>query len=78
VAMRSDRPNDVAMFSETRRLPFKVAVDATGEVGQAWRAAQNAPTIYLLNQRGEIVRRFAGEVDFDEVQRVVEKLLTPA
>jgi peroxiredoxin len=78
VAMRSDRPNDVAMFSETRQLPFKVAIDASGEVGQAWSAAQGAPTMYLLNRRGEIVRRFSGEVDFDEVRRLVEKLLTPA
>ena len=78
VAMHSDRPNDVAMFSETRRLPFKVAVDATGEIGKAWSAAQGAPTVYVLNRRGEIVRRFAGEIDFDEVQRLVEKLLTSA
>lgn len=75
VALRSDRPTDVAMYSETRHLPFKVAIDTTGELGKAWGNVQGAPTMYLLNRRGEIVKRFAGEVDFDEVQRLVEQLL---
>jgi thiol-disulfide isomerase/thioredoxin len=75
VAMRSDRPTDVAMYAETRRLPFKVAIDASGELGKAWGGVQGAPTMYLLNRRGEVVKRFTGEVDFDAVQRLVEKLL---
>jgi thiol-disulfide isomerase/thioredoxin len=78
VAMRSDRPADVALYSESRRLPFKVAIDSTGEVGTAWNAAPGASTMVLLNRRGEVVRRFAGDFDFDEVQRLVEKLLSPA
>ena len=76
VALRSDRPTDVATYAETRRLPFKIAIDASGELAQAWGGVAGAPTMVVLNRRGEIVKRFAGEFDFDELQRLVEQLVS--
>eukprot|EP01041_Mallomonas_annulata_P040873 gene40873-64847_t len=36
VAMSYDPPSYVVNFAETRKLPFKVAIDNTGSVAQAW------------------------------------------
>jgi peroxiredoxin len=76
VAMSYDPPNYVLNFVETRKLPFKVALDPTGEVAKAWNNTQVTPTSYLVNKRGEIVKRYVGEPDHKEFQATIEKLLT--
>jgi glutathione peroxidase-family protein len=36
------------------------------------------PTTYLVNKRGEIVKRYVGEPDFAELHRLIEELLAQA
>lgn len=78
VAMEYDPPNYVAHFAQTRKLPFDVALDNTGAVARAWGDVKLTPTSYLVNKRGEIVKRYVGEPDFDELHRLIEKLLKEA
>ena len=75
VAMRYDPPSHVVHYAETRKLPFKVAIDNTGALAKAWGEVQLTPTSYLVNKKGEIVERYVGEPDFAELHRLVEKLL---
>ena len=75
VAMSYDPPSYVVNFAETRKLPFKVAIDNTGAVAKAWGDVQLTPTTYLVNKRGEIVKRYVGEPDFSELHALIEKLL---
>ncbi|MBC7434804.1 MAG: TlpA family protein disulfide reductase [Bdellovibrionales bacterium] len=75
VAMSYDPPSYVVNYAETRKLPFKVAIDNTGAVAKAWGDVQLTPTTYLVNKRGEIVKRFVGEPDFAELHLLIEKLL---
>lgn len=75
VAMQYDPPSYVVNFTETRRLPFKVAIDNTGAVAQAWGDVQLTPTSYLVNKRGEIVKKYVGEPDFAALHQLIEKLL---
>ncbi len=75
VAMSYDPPSYVVNFTETRRLPFKVAIDNTGAVAKAWGDVQLTPTTYLVNKRGEIVKRYVGEPDFAALHQLIEKLL---
>jgi len=75
VAMSYDPPAYVVNYAETRKLPFKVAIDNTGAVARAWGEVKLTPTTYLLNKRGEIVKRYVGEPDFTELHRLVEQLL---
>lgn len=75
VAMRYDPPAYVVNFAQTRALPFKVAIDNTGAVAQAWGQVQITPTSYLVNKQGQIVKRYVGEPDFDELARLIERLL---
>jgi peroxiredoxin len=78
VAMSYDPPSYVVNFSETRQLPFKVAIDNTGAVAQAWGDVRLTPTTYVVNQQGKIVKRYVGEPDFAELHRLIETLLTQA
>ena len=78
VAMSYDPPSYVVNYSETRKLPFKVAIDNTGMVAKAWGDVQLTPTTYIVNKHGEIVKRYVGEPDFEELHRLIEKLLAEA
>lgn len=75
VAMSYDPPAYVANYAQTRKLPFKVAIDNTGAVAKAWGEVQLTPTTYIVNKRGEIVKRYVGEPDFGELHQLIEKLL---
>ncbi len=78
VAMSYDPPAYVVNYAETRKLPFKVAIDNTGAVAKAWGDVQLTPTTFLVNKRGEIVKRFVGEPDFADLHLLIEKLLKEA
>ena len=75
VAMSYDPPSYVVNFSQTRNLPFNVAIDNTGTVAKAWGDVQLTPTTYLVNKRGQIVKRYVGEPDFKELHQLIESLL---
>ena len=78
VAMSYDPPAFVSKFAETRRLPFGVAIDNTGSVAQAFGPVQMTPTTFLINKRGEIVKRYVGEPDFAALHGLIEQLLAEA
>lgn len=75
VAMSYDPPAWVLNFAKTRQLPFKVALDNTGEIAKAWGDVKLTPTTYLVDRQGRIVKRFVGEPDFTALHRLIEELL---
>ena len=75
VAMSYDPPAFVVNFAETRKLPFKVAIDNTGAVARAWGDVKLTPTTYLVNKKGEIVKRYVGTPDFAAMQALIGQLL---
>lgn len=75
VAMSYDPPSYVVNYAQTRKLPFKVAIDNTGAVAKAWGDVQLTPTTYVVNKRGEIVKQYVGEPDFAALHQLIEKLL---
>lgn len=75
VAMAYDPPSYVVNYAETRKLPFKVAIDNTGAIAKAWGEVQLTPTTYLLDKKGVIVKRYVGEPNFAELHALIEKLL---
>jgi peroxiredoxin len=75
VAMSYDPPAYVVNYAETRKLPFKVAIDNTGAVAKAWGEVRLTPTTYIVNKQGQIVKRYVGEPDFAELHTLIEKLL---
>jgi len=75
VAMSYDPPSYVVNFAQTRKLPFPVAIDNTGAVAKAWGDVKLTPTTFVVNKRGEIVKRYVGEPDFAELHKLIERLL---
>ena len=75
VAMSYDPPAFVVNFAETRKLSFKVAIDNTGAVARAWGDVKLTPTTYLVNKKGEIVKRYVGTPDFAAMQALIGQLL---
>jgi len=78
VAMSYDAPAYVANFAESRKLPFKVAIDNTGAIATAFGQVQMTPTTFLINKRGEIVKRYVGEPDFAALHALIEQLMAEA
>jgi peroxiredoxin len=75
VAMSYDPPSYVVSFAQSRQLPFKVAIDNTGEVAHAWGDIKITPTTFIVNKNGQIVKRYIGEPDFDALHQLLDKLL---
>ncbi|RCX06879.1 TlpA family protein disulfide reductase [Extensimonas vulgaris] len=75
VAMSYDPPSYVVNFAQTRKLPFKVAIDNTGAAARAWGDVQLTPTTFVVDKRGQIVKRYVGAPDFAELHQLIEKLL---
>ena len=76
VAMSYDPPSYVVNFAQTRQLPFKVAIDNTGAAAKAWGDIQLTPTTFVVNKRGEIVKRYVGTPNFSELHQLIEQLLS--
>ena len=75
VAMSYDHPNAVAAFARTHALPFRVALDASGEAARAFGNVEVTPTTYLLDRRGRILTRYVGEPDWQDFHARVERAL---
>lgn len=75
VAMSYDPPQYVLNFAQSRQLPFKVALDNTGAAAKAWGDIKITPTTYLVDKRGDIVKTYIGAPNFEELHRLIEKLL---
>src|SRR6478735_10332032 len=48
VAMSYDPPRYVVNYTETRKLPFQVAIDNTGAVAKSWGDVQLTPTTFVV------------------------------
>jgi len=75
VAMQYDPPNYVKNFAESRELPFKVVVDATGELAHAFGDVKLTPTAFLIDKQGNIIKRYLGNYDKDSFLATVDKAL---
>ena len=75
VAMSYDAPNYVMNYAETRQLPFKVALDVSGEAAKAYGNVSMTPTTFVIGKDGKILKRYLGEPDFPALHKLLEKTL---
>jgi thiol-disulfide isomerase/thioredoxin len=71
VAMPYDAPSHVVAYQRQAQLPFKVAIDPNGEVSRSFDDVTLTPTTFLIDRKGRVLKRYVGEPDFAEVERIV-------
>ncbi len=75
VAMSYDPPDYVREYASAHKLPFFVTLDSTGGVAKAFGEIRLTPTSVLIDKNGNVVKRYLGEPDFNELHAQIEKLL---
>ncbi|MGY8527133.1 TlpA disulfide reductase family protein [Paracidovorax citrulli] len=75
VAMQYDPPMYVVNFTETRKLPFKVALDSDGSAARAFGEVQLTPTTFVVDKEGRILKRYIGEPEWDALHKLLEDAL---
>jgi peroxiredoxin len=75
VAMRYDHPNAVAAFALAHALPFRVALDTSGEAARVFGNVSVTPTSVLLDKKGRVLARYVGEPDWQDFRARVERAL---
>ncbi len=76
VAMQYDPPNYVLNFTETRQLPFKVAIDSAGDIARQFGDVTLTPTTFVIDKNGRIIKEYVGEPDFAALHKLLEKELS--
>jgi peroxiredoxin len=75
VAVQSDPPSSVAEFAKRRELPFRVALDSSGEIAKRFGPVRITPSSFLIDREGRIVKQFTGEPDWAEFHALIERTL---
>jgi peroxiredoxin len=75
VAMSYDRPDYVINYTETRQLPFKVALDVDGSAAKAYGNVSMTPTTFVIGKDGKILKRYTGEPDFPALHKLLDESL---
>jgi len=76
VAMSYDPPSHVVNFTQTRQLPFPVALDVKGELAQAFGDVRLTPTSFIIGKKGQILEQKLGELDFVKLKALLDKELS--
>ncbi len=72
VAMSYDPPNYVVNFTETRKLPFSVALDVDGKLADSFGDVKMTPTTFVIDKQGHIIKKYVGAPEFYELHRLIE------
>ena len=75
VAMSYDPPNYVLNYTETRKLPFQVALDPQDTLAKAFGDVKLTPTTFVIDKQGNIIKRYVGEPQFAELDQLLKKAL---
>lgn len=75
VAMSYDPPNYVLNYAETRKLPFTVALDTQGQLAKAFGDVKLTPTTFVIDKKGNVIKRYIGQPEFPALHQLLEKAL---
>ena len=60
-----DKQEAITEFRKDYPMDFTVLMDKNGAVSQHWQVT-GFPTTYIVNQQGQLVKRFVGDCEWDD------------
>jgi peroxiredoxin len=78
IAMAYDPPNQVVALSETRRIPYPIALDLHSEAARAFGGVKLTPTSLLIAPDGMMVHRKSGPLDMPKIRAMIAGMLSSA
>ena len=75
VAMPYDPPDNVINYAKKNALPFPVALDIDGRISHLFGEVQVTPSSFVIDARGNVVRRVIGELDFVDLRQLISQTL---
>ena len=75
VAMYYDPPSRVISFTKNNNLPFPVVLDTNKEIISKFDNVKLTPTSIILDKNGYVINTIIGEIDFNEFNKNLIKLL---
>lgn len=75
VAMPYDPPAQVANYMRVKKLPFPVMHDGFSEMTEKFGGVNLVPTSYIFNKKGERIQRTIGELDFAQLDQLIQQEL---
>ncbi|SOD68388.1 TlpA disulfide reductase family protein [Alysiella filiformis] len=76
IAVPIDPIESVQNYAQTRQLPFDVVFDGNKQIVSQFVKTEVYPTSVLINKRGEVLKTFVGEPNFQELYQEVNQELT--
>ena len=75
VAMYYDPPSRVISFTKNNNLPFPVVLDTNKKIINKFNNIKLTPTSIILDENGYVINTIIGEIDFNEFNKKLIKLL---
>jgi thiol-disulfide isomerase/thioredoxin len=75
VAMQYNPPNHVIDMTKDLQLPYKVALDLSSEVAQAFGGVMFTPSTFLIAADGSIIDKHIGIFDPEKMTTTINSLL---
>lgn len=75
IAMPYDRPDYVMEMVKRKKLPYKIAFDIQGEAIRAFGNVSLTPTTFLIDDKGQIVKKKIGEMKMDVWEKRIKLIL---
>jgi thiol-disulfide isomerase/thioredoxin len=74
VAMSYDPPNQVLKTVQEAQIPYPVALDPDNHLATAFAEVKFTPSLFLLNQQGQVVYQNVGQWQETEIHVQLDKL----
>lgn len=71
IAMPYDDLAQIKTFTQQNNLPFMVAKDTDGTLGEAFKQVRVTPTSFVLDAQGHIVHKVVGEITYDTLKQII-------
>ena len=68
IAMAYDPPNRVIALSQSKQIPYPIALDIQGEAAKAFGGISLTPTSFLIAADGRVIDRQTGALDLSNIR----------